>query len=70
VAGALAGLHGRTASTIPFGAGIDANIASFKIGARFQYNYLLTDQIVRTSTSSGDTANFYGVSLGLGASFR
>jgi Outer membrane protein beta-barrel domain len=71
---ALAGLHSHTASTVPFGFGLEVNVGSFKIGGRFQYNYLLTDQIVRspsgTASAAGNTANFYGFSLGLGASFR
>jgi hypothetical protein len=71
---ALAGLHGHTAATVPFGAGLEVNVGSFKVGGRFQYNYLLTDQIVRspsgTASTAGNTSNFYGFSLGLGASFR
>jgi Outer membrane protein beta-barrel domain len=71
---ALAGLHSHTASTVPFGFGLDVNVGSFKIGGRFQYNYLLTDQIVRSPTgtagTAGNTTNFYGFSLNLGASFR
>lgn len=68
------GLHGRTVSTIPFGAGLEGNIGTFKLGARFQYNYLLTDQLYRTTSSgnvtTGNNTDFYGVSVDLGASFR
>ena len=68
------GLHGRTVSTIPFGGGIEGNIGAFKLGARFQYNYLLTDQLFRRQSngnvSTGNNTDFYGVSVDLGASFR
>jgi Outer membrane protein beta-barrel domain len=75
VVGAAGGLHGGTVSTLPFGGGIDANIGSFKLGGRFQYNYLVTDQVVRsaptaTGEATGNSANFYGFSIDLGASFR
>jgi hypothetical protein len=74
VVGSEGGLHGRTVSTIPFGGGVDANIGSFKIGGRFQYNYLLTDQLVRSAPSAGSTtgnsANFYGLGIDVGASFH
>lgn len=69
------GLHGKTVATIPFGAGVDFNLGAFKVGGRFQYNYLLTDQLVRTSpngggVSTGNNTNFYGVNLDLGVSFH
>ena len=67
------GLHGRTVSTIPLGGGLEGNLGAFKLGARFQYNYLLTDQLFRTqngSVTTGHNTDFYGVSLDLGASFR
>jgi outer membrane protein with beta-barrel domain len=69
------GLHGRTVATIPFGGGVDFNIGAFKIGGRFQYNYLLTDQLVRsaptaTGFTTGNNTNFYGVNVDLGVSFH
>jgi hypothetical protein len=41
--------------------------------ARFQYNYLLTDQLFRTqngNVTTGHNTDFYGVSVDVGASFR
>jgi len=68
------GLHGRTVGTIPFGGGLEANIGNFKLGGRFQYNYLLTDQLFRTNNnggiSRGNNTDFYGVEFDLGASFH
>ena len=69
------GLHGKTVATIPFGGGVDFNIGAFKVGGRFQYNYLLTDQLVRSSPSgsgvtTGNNTNFYGVNVDLGVSFH
>src|SRR5438067_707472 len=69
------GLHGKTVATIPFGGGVDFNLGAFKLGGRFQYNYLLTDQLVRTAPSgsgvtTGNNTNFYGVNLDLGVSFH
>src|SRR5258708_22108671 len=66
-------LHGRTVSTIPFGGGLEGNVGAFKLGARFQYNYLLTDQLFRTQNGNvrmGHNTDFYGVSLDVGASFH
>lgn len=71
------GLQSKTVSTIPFGGGLEANIGAFKIGGRFQYNYLF-DKIYTGSNPTatgvavdkGGNADFYGVSLDLGASFR
>ena len=69
------GLHGKTVATIPLGAGLDFNIGNFKIGGRFQYNYLLTDQLLRsantaTGVTTGNNTNFYGVNIDLGVSFH
>jgi len=69
------GLHGRTVATIPFGGGVDFNIGNFKVGGRFQYNYLLTDQLFRnantaTGVTTGNNTNFYGVNVDLGVSFH
>jgi opacity protein-like surface antigen len=69
------GLHGKTVATIPFGGGVDFNLGAFKLGGRFQYNYLLTDQLVRTApngsgVTTGNNTNFYGVNVDLGVSFH
>ena len=67
-------LTSTTTSTIPFGAGLEGNIGVFKLGGRFQYNYLFNH--IYTGNGSGVTvdkggnADFYAVSLDLGVSFR
>jgi hypothetical protein len=76
---AASGVPNRSANTLPFGGGLEANLGSFKIGGRFQYNYLF-DKIYTGSNSAGATtgigvnkggnADFWGVSLDVGASFR
>lgn len=77
--GAASGIPNKTANTLPFGGGIDANLGTFKIGGRFQYNYLF-DKIYTGNSSAGvpgsisadkgGTTDFWNVTLGLGASFR
>jgi hypothetical protein len=69
------GLHGKTVATVPFGGGVDFNLGAFKVGGRFQYNYLLTDQLFRsapnaTGVTTGNNTNFYGVNVDLGVSFK
>jgi opacity protein-like surface antigen len=71
------GLQSRNVSTIPFGAGLEANLGAFKLGARFQYNYLFDKIYAGTAPNSagisadkGGNADFYGVGIDLGASFR
>jgi opacity protein-like surface antigen len=70
---AASGVPNSSANTLPFGGGLEANIGAFKVGGRFQYNYLFDD--INTG-SSGVTANkggnsdFWNVTLDLGASFR
>ena len=70
-------LTSTTTSTIPFGGGLEANIGAFKVGGRFQYNYLFDHIYTGTGRSGagvnvdkGGNADFYAVSLDLGASFR
>lgn len=72
-----AGVSGRGVNTLPFGAGVDVNLGAFKVGGRFQYNYMFEKIDVATGpggASGGVTQSsnpsFYGVSLDLGASFR
>ena len=73
---ATTGLHGKTTSTIPFGGGLEANLGAFKLGGRFQYNYMF-DRLSNNSATAtgvsvdkGGNADNYGVSLDLGASFH
>lgn len=76
---ANSGIPNKTANTLPFGGGIEANAGTFKIGGRFQYNYLF-DRIYTGSNASGTptgvgadkggSVDFWAVSLDLGASFR
>ena len=77
--GAASGIPNRSVNTLPFGGGIEANAGNFKIGGRFQYNYLF-DRIYTGNNSSGTpttigadkggNTDFWGLSLDLGASFR
>ena len=60
---------------VPFGTGIEANLGAFKLGARFQYNYLLSSFYNPVSATTGPAVNgrssdFYGATIDLGASFR
>jgi len=69
------GLHGKTVATIPFGGGLDFNLGAFKVGGRFQYNYLITDQLVRSSpngsgVTTGNNTNMWGLNVDLGVSFH
>lgn len=76
---AASGVPNGHSNTLPFGGGLEANIDAFKIGGRFQYNYLF-DKIYTGSNASGTptsigvnkggNADFWGVSLDIGASFR
>ena len=70
---AASGVPNSSTSTLPFGGGIEANIGAFKLGGRFQYNYLFSD--INTGGSSvsvnkGGNSDFWGVTVDLGASFR
>ena len=75
---AASGIPNRNVNTLPFGGGVEANIGAFKVGGRFQYNYLF-DRIYTGSNNGtvtgagvdkGGSSDFYSVSLDLGASFR
>lgn len=78
VSGAAAsGIPNKTANTLPFGAGLEGNIGAFKLGGRFQYNYLFEQ--INTGTSSagagvtadkGGNSDYWNVTIDLGASFR
>jgi len=76
---AASGIPNSSTSTLPFGGGLDANIGdNFKLGGRFQYNYLF-NKIYTGSTAGvtsavsvdkGGNTDFWGVTVDLGASFR
>ena len=67
------GLPNQSSHTLPFGAGLEGNIGAFKLGGRFQYNYLFSD--INTSSSSinvnkGGNSDFWTATVSLGASFH
>lgn len=79
VSGAAAsGVPNSNTSTLPFGGGLEANVGAFKIGGRFQYNYLFSS--INTGSSNGTptsvavnkggNSDFWGATVDLGASFR
>jgi len=79
VSGAAAsGVPNKTANTLPFGGGVEGNVGAFKLGGRFQYNYLFDK--INTGTSNGTVtgadvdkggnSDFWSVTVDLGASFR
>ncbi|HEY5675521.1 MAG TPA: outer membrane beta-barrel protein [Myxococcales bacterium] len=74
---AASGVPNTSTSTLPFGAGLEGNIGAFKLGGRFQYNYLFSSINTGTSSSGGTVSvnkggnsDFWGVTVDLGASFR
>src|SRR5262249_23142773 len=77
--GAASGIPNNSVSTLPFGGGLEANLGTFKIGGRFQYNSLFEKIYTGTNSSGvpvsvtadkGGNSDFWGVTLDLGASFR
>jgi opacity protein-like surface antigen len=74
VSGAAAsGVPNQSANTLPFGGGIEANVGAFKIGGRFQYNYLfdsLNTSSNSISANKGGNSDFWNATVDLGASFR
>ena len=75
--GQASGIPNRSVNTLPFGGGIETNIGDFKLGGRFQYNYLFNKIYTGNSAAGGvasvdksGNADFYNVSIDLGASFR
>jgi hypothetical protein len=74
VSGADAFASGDHNNTLPFGAGLDFNIGAFKIGGRFQYNYLFDAISVSSNgTSAGvskSNADFWTATLALGVTFH
>lgn len=74
---AASGVPNSSTSTLPFGAGLEGNIGAFKLGGRFQYNYLFSSINTGSSASGGTVSvnkggnsDFWGVTVDLGASFR
>jgi hypothetical protein len=74
VSGADAIASGSHNNTLPFGGGIDFNLGNFKIGGRFQYNYLFDAISVNSNGTSGSVAksnaDFWTATLALGVSFH
>jgi len=74
VSGAAAsGVPNTSTNTLPFGAGLEANVGAFKIGGRFQYNYLF--ESINTggntvSANKGGNSDFWNATVDLGTSFR
>ena len=77
--GAASGIPNNNVSTLPFGAGLEGNIGAFKLGGRFQYNYLFNKIYTGSNPSGsptsvgvdkGGNSDFWGVTVDLGASFR
>jgi outer membrane protein with beta-barrel domain len=74
---AASGVPNSSTSTLPFGAGVEGNIGAFKLGGRFQYNYLFSSIDTGSngnggtvSVNKGGNSDFWGVTVDLGASFR
>ena len=76
--GQASGIPNKTANTLPFGGGLDWNIGNFKLGGRFQYNYLFDKiytgnsggTVTGVTADKGGNSDFWGVTVDLGASFR
>jgi opacity protein-like surface antigen len=70
---AASGIPNSSTSTLPFGGGLEANVGAFKIGGRFQYNYLFNSINTGGNTVSvnkGGNTDFWSATIDLGASFR
>lgn len=70
---AASGVPNSSTSTLPFGGGLEGNIGAFKLGGRFQYNYLFSH--INTggnsvSVNKGGNSDFWTATVDLGASFR
>jgi outer membrane protein with beta-barrel domain len=73
------GVSGDHVSTLPFGAGLEFSLDAFKIGARFQYNYLFNQIFSGTNgngtptsagVDKGGHSDFWAATIDLGVSFR
>jgi|GraSoiStandDraft_40_1057318.scaffolds.fasta_scaffold21915_3 opacity protein-like surface antigen len=70
---AASGVPNSSTSTLPFGGGIEGNVGAFKLGGRFQYNYLFSNINTGGNTISvnkGGNSDFWSATVDLGASFR
>jgi hypothetical protein len=70
---AASGIPNSSTSTLPFGAGVEGNIGAFKLGGRFQYNYLfdtINTGSNNVSVNKGGNSDFWSATVDLGASFR
>jgi Outer membrane protein beta-barrel domain len=67
------GVPNSSTHTLPFGGGLEADIGAFKLGGRFQYNYLFSNINTGSNTVSvnkGGNSDFWTATVDLGASFR
>ena len=70
---AASGVPNSSTSTLPFGAGVEANLGAFKVGGRFQYNYLFSSintGSTAVTVNKGGNSDFWSATVDLGASFR
>jgi hypothetical protein len=76
---AVAGVPDDHVNTLPFGGGLDFNLGAFKIGGRFQYNYLFNSIFAGTNASGSPTSagvdkgghsDFWTATLALGYTFH
>lgn len=70
---AASGVPNSSTSTLPFGAGVEANVGAFKVGGRFQYNYLFSSintGSTAVTVNKGGNSDFWSATVDLGASFR
>jgi len=70
---AASGVPNSSTHTLPFGGGLEADIGAFKLGGRFQYNYLFSNINTGGNTVSvnkGGNSDFWTATVDLGASFR
>jgi hypothetical protein len=76
---AVSGVPDDHVNTLPFGGGLDFNIGNFKIGGRFQYNYLFNSIFAGTNGNGSPTtagvdkgghSDFWTATLALGVTFH
>jgi len=66
---AASGVPNNSTSTLPFGGGLEADIGAFKLGGRFQYNYLFSNINTGSNTISvnkGGNSDFWTATVDLG----
>jgi hypothetical protein len=67
------GIPNGNSGALPFGGGIEVNAGPFKIGGRYQYNYLFTTIYTGTHAvvaTHGGSTDYWAATLDLGASFK